>query len=111
MHVLNVFIPLPVKNVRIGDKVLDSSRVCQLKVLRFVLLNLLLSREVVLKLKTWAPVSFVLNIEELHREVGLQIDHRTMVKHHVEVCLLVTTVTSEEEVLRVSVRIEGALEV
>ena len=64
---------------------LDSSRVCQFEVFRFILLYLLLAREEVFKLETWAPVSFVLNVEELDRDVVLQVDHCPMVKHNVEV--------------------------
>ena len=74
-------------------------------------MHLLLARQVIFQLESWAPVSFVLNVEELDREVVLQVDHCPMVKHNVEVRLLMSSVTPEEEVLRVGVTVKGALEI
>jgi hypothetical protein len=55
----------PVSQVRIGDEVLDSSWMSELQVLLLVHLNLLLAIHVINKLELWAPVSLILNIEEL----------------------------------------------
>ena len=111
MQILDIFISLPVEQVRIGDEVLDSARMCQFEIFRFILLDLLLSRDVILQLKTWAPVSFILNVEELDGEIVLQIDHCSMVKHYVEVLSFYTPIASKEEVLGISVGTKGALEV
>jgi hypothetical protein len=55
----------PVSQVRIGDEVLDSSWMSELKVLLLVHLDLLLAIHVINKLELRAPVSLILNVEEL----------------------------------------------
>lgn len=59
----------------------------------------------------WAPISFILDVEELHWEIAWQVDHCTVVKHYVEILSLVSTVALKEEVFRIGFFIEGALEI
>ena len=63
---------------------LDPARMRQFQVLLAILLHLLLALHVLLELSTRAPVSFVLNVEELHREIVLEVDKGSVVEHHVE---------------------------
>ena len=90
MVVPHLFISNPVCQVSIWNEMLDSSRVCQLKILRLILLNLLLSSNMVFKFETRTPVSFILNVKELNRKVILQVYHCAVVKHHVEVGRLIS---------------------
>ena len=67
MQIRVLLVADPVSEVRIGDEVLNSSWVGELQVLLLVHLDFLLAIHMIHKLKLWAPVSLVLNVEELAR--------------------------------------------
>ena len=63
---------------------LDPSWMSQFEIFLHVLLYFLLSLYILLEQSFRAPVSLILNIKELERQVCLKIEQSSMIEHHVK---------------------------